>query len=356
MPSRFRSVGVSSPASTSDRGINLLALGVAVVIVVAAVVVVSLTSGITSGGPRSCRSASNSESPFACDSVWNARLPNNVPVASTSTAYTATVEGQLAHYGAWINSYSYSIPVYKVGPGQSRVPVTLDIGGAGADSLAAAFHAGVPIPTSAVAARGTDQSMVVWQPSSDTLWEFWHAQKVGGVWHARWGGVMHDVSANPGYYSNRDYWGASASGLSILGGLISPAELRSGRIDHALAMAIPKAAAGRFVFPAQRTDGSDRSSSAIPEGTRFRLSPRINVASLHLPRFTEMVALAAQRYGLIVRDQAGAVSLYVQQPAPGNPNPYYGRGGLFDGEGPAELLHDFPWRDLEVVRPPSPPR
>ena len=357
MPSRTQAnAGMSLRASPSDRRLNLVALGIAALIALAAVVVVSMTSSVTSSGPRSCRTTSNSESPFACDSVWNARLPTDAPLASTSSTYTATLDAQLTHYGAWINSYSYSIPVYKVGPSQPRAPVTLDIGGSGAQTLAAAFHAGAPIPANAVAAAGTDQSMVVWQPSSDTLWEFWHAQKVSGVWHARWGGVMHNVSANPGYYSNREYWGGSASGLSILGGLISPSELRSGRIDHALAMAIPHAAAGRFVFPAQRTDGNDRSANAIPEGTRFRLNPRIDVASLHLPRFTEMVALAAQRYGIIVRDQSGAVSLYVQQPSPGQPSPYYGRGGLFGGQGPSQLLHDFPWRDLEVVQPPASPR
>jgi hypothetical protein len=336
--------------AASDRRLNVIALGISGVVALAAIAVIVF---MTSSGPRSCRSTTNSESPFACDSVWNARLPNDSPIASTSPAYTAALAAQVAHYGPWINSYSYSVPLYKVGPSQPRVPVALDISGSGAQTLAADFHAGVPIPADAVAAPGSDQHMVVWQPSSDTLWELWHAEKVNGVWHARWGGEMHNVSSNPGYYRNRDYWGASATGLSILGGLIGPAELRSGRIDHALALAIPHAAAGRFVFPAQRTDGNDHGADAIPEGTRFRLNPRVNVAALHLPHFTEMVALAAQRYGMIVRDQSGAVSLYVQQPSLGQPNPYYGPGGLFGGLGSSQLLRAFPWRDLEVVRPPS---
>ena len=361
MPNRRRAdAAVSLRASASDRRLNVLALGIAGVVAVVAIAIIVLmtsnTSNVTPSGPRACRSPSNSESPFACNSVWNARLPDDAPIASASSTYTAALQAQVTRYGAWINSYSYSIPVYKVGPSQPRVPVTLDIGGPGAQSLAADFHAGVPIPSGAVAAAGTDRSMVVWQPSTDTLWEFWHAQKIDGVWHARWGGEMKHVSSNPGYYKNRDYWGGSATGLSILGGLIGPAELRSGHIDHALAMAIPHAAAGRFVFPAQRTDGNDRSAGAIPEGTRFRLNPRVNVAALHLPRFTKMAALAAQRYGIVVRDQSGSVSLYVQQPAPGRPNPYYGRGGLFGGLDPSELLRAFPWRDLEVVQPPSPSR
>jgi hypothetical protein len=82
------------------------------------------------------------------------------------------------------------------------------------------------------------------------------------------------------------------------------AELRAGHINHALALAIPHAAAGVYAFPAQRTDGNDRDAGAIPEGTRFRLNPKLDISSLHLPPFTRMVATAVQRYGMIVRDQA----------------------------------------------------
>ena len=85
-------------------------------------------------------------------------------------------------------------------------------------------------------------------------------EKVDGVWHARWGGEMQKVSSNPGYYSNRDYWGGSATGLSLLGGLIGPAELQSGQIDHALAMAIPACRVGSVRIPssADRRQRSQR--------------------------------------------------------------------------------------------------
>ena len=138
---------------------------------------------------------------------------------------------------------------------------------------------------------------------------------------------------------------------AVAWGLIGIRELQSGHIDHALALAIPHAATGVVVFPAQRSDGNDRAHGAIPEGTRFRLDPRLNIAALHLPPVVQALAKAAQRYGMIVRDQSGAVTLYAQDPTPLGRNPYYGPHGLFDGLSPAVLMRYFPWHSLQVVRP-----
>jgi hypothetical protein len=294
----------------------------------------------------------DSESPFACSSVWNAPLAANAPLSPQSSRYAAQIVGQVKEYGAWINTYSYSVPVYTVSKVQPRVPVTLDTSGAGsADELAQAFKQGVPIPQGAKAAAGQDQHMVIWQPSTNTMWEFWHAQQVNGTWHARWGGKMMNVSSNPGYFSNPSDWGATATSLPLMGGLIGIRELESGHIDHALAIAIPHAAAGVVAFPAQRSDGNERTPGAIPEGTRFRLDPLLNLATLTVPPVVRILAEAAQRYGMIVRDQAGAVSLFGQDPTPLGMNPYYGAHGLFDGMSPAVLMRYFPWNDLQVVRP-----
>ncbi len=268
---------------------------------IAAIVIVLV---VTSGGSKvpklrmpahgSCRNVSNSESPFACSSVWNAPLAANAPLSPRSASYTSQLVAQMKEYGGWINSYSYSVPVYTVGQNQARVPVTLDTSGAGsADELAQAFKHGVPIPSGAKPAAGEDRHMVVWQPSTNTMWEFWHAQRLNGVWHARWGGKMTNVSSNPGYFTDPPDWGATATSLPLLGGLIGVSELRSGHIDHALAMAIPHAATGVFAFPAQRSDGNEHNSAGIPEGTRFRLNPKIDVAKLAVPPVVRILAEAA---------------------------------------------------------------
>jgi hypothetical protein len=290
--------------------------------------------------------------PFSANSVWNAPLPANAPILPQSPTYVTELQQQMQSHGEWINTNQYSIPVYTVRANQPLVPVKLDQSGPGSvDELARTFAAGVPIPAGAQSAAGSDQSLVIWQPSRNVEWEFWRAHQVGGVWHAYWGGKMTDVSGNPGYFDNPSDWGGSATSLDLLGGLMTFSDLRSGRIDHALAMAIPTAAQGRFVYPAQRGDGHDPSPSAIPEGTRFRVNPHLNIDALHLPPLTRMMALAAQRYGIIVRDQAGSVSFYGQDPTPTGSDPYAGPHGLLDGMAPYQLLRAFPWSQLQVVSP-----
>lgn len=346
----------------TERRLNLIAGAVGIVCVAALVIVLVLV--VTSGGPRSaggpkssvtprtCRQVGNSESPFACTSVWNAPLSADAPLSPRSSEYVAQLLSQVREYGGWINSYSYSVPVYTVARDQPLVPVTLDTSGPGlVEELAQTFKQGVPIPRGAKAAAGSDQHMVIWQPSTNTMWEFWHAQQVNGVWHASWGGKMSNVSSNPGYFTPQSDWGATATSLPLLGGLIGIRELQSGHVDHALALAIPHAAFGVVAFPAERSDGNERTPGAIPEGTRFRLDPRLDIAGLHVPEAVRILAEAAQRYGMIVRDQSYAVTLYAQDPTPLGRNPYYGPHGLFDGLSPAVLMRYFPWQALQVVRP-----
>jgi hypothetical protein len=326
-------------------------------LVVAGVAAVILAIVLSGGHSPATRTHGRTRPPtpprvFAANSVWNEPLPVDAPLAPQSSTYVTELQQQIQTHSEWINTNQYSIPVYTVGRNQPLVTVKLDQSGPGSvDELAHVLAAGVPIPAGAQAAAGTDQSLVIWQPARNVLWEFWRAHRVNGVWHAYWGGKMSDVSANPGYFENPSDWGGSATSLSFLGGLITISDLRSGRIDHALAMAIPTAAQGRFVYPAQRSDGHDPSPSAIPEGTRFRLNPHLNIDALHLPPLTRMMALAAQRYGIIVRDQAGSVAFYAQDPTPTGSNPYTGAHGLFDGMAPDQLLRAFPWNQLEVVSP-----
>ena len=60
-----------------------------------------------------------------------------------------------------------------------------------------------------------------------------------------------------------------------------------------------------------------------------------------------MIAEAAQRYGLVVRDQTGnGISLFGEDPSPRPRNPYR---RYFLGRTPAELLANFPWDRLQVL-------
>jgi hypothetical protein len=238
---------------------------------------------------------------FAPSSFWNSPLPDDVPTDPDSAAVTAELlrhvkDGVASNLPPTINTSSYTPPIYTVGARQARTRVKLDRPPGLAPDLERAFAA-VPLPA------------------------------VFGPPHAN--------------------WGTTASGLPLVGGLITPRELRAGRIDHALALAVPMVRARQFARPAQRTDGISTCPYSVPEGARFRLDPALDVSALGLPGPTAALARAAQRYGIIVRDQSGSVAFYAQNAASLQPDPY---PALFQGQAPQALLKNFPWSRLELVR------
>lgn len=294
---------------------------------------------------------------FDARSFWNAPL-SGVSVDPSSPALVQSLVAEVqretqTRVGPWIATSTSSTPLYRVGASQPRVRVHLDAQGTPGEAALQRAFAAVPIPQHAKPAPGQDRHMTVWQPSTDRLWEFWQARRASDGWHASWGGAIRRVSRSPGYYTAsawpgaRRNWGATASSLPVIGGTMTMQELRRGSIHHALALALPAPRAAAFAWPAQRTDGTG-DVTALPEGARLRLSPTVDVRSLHLPRLARMIAEAAQRYGLVVRDQTHkGISLFAEDPQGRQTTPY---GRLFAGRSPLELLANFPWDRLEVLR------
>jgi hypothetical protein len=142
----------------------------------------------------------------------------------------------------------------------------------------------------------------------------------------------------------------AATGLSVTAGLVQYREMKQGRITHAMSLAIPRTARyDRFVYPAQRSDGWDRSAAALPEGTRLRLDPKVRVSALHLSRAGTVIARAAQRYGFIVTDTAGSVSVIAEDVSSSRPRTENWETLL---QGPSySVLKGFPWSRLQVLRP-----
>jgi hypothetical protein len=301
---------------------------------------------------------------FAPTSVWNRALASDAAIDPRSPQLVAALAAEAAREmragtGPWISTTSYSTPFYVVGPRQPTVRVALDDPTAHwRVGLQAALHA-VPIPPGARPARGTDAQLTVYQPSTDRLWEFWKLRREADGWHAAWGGAIEHVSTSPGYYTatswpgSAPHWGATASSLPLIAGTMTIAELSEGVIPHALAMEVPFARASVHTWPAQRTDGRNPDPLSLPEGARLRLDPSLDVRALKLPRLTEQMALAAQRYGIVARDQSThAIGFYAEDPTPTGTNPYRPgvRGGFFGGRYPSDLLARFPWRSLRVLR------
>jgi hypothetical protein len=296
---------------------------------------------------------------FSPTSFWNTTPAAEAPLDPQSgpivSAFQAEIGKELSmHHGPSISTTSYGVPIYTVGANQPLVRVQLT-SQSPAPNLQAAFSA-VPLPPDAKPTEGTDGTLVVWQPASDRLWEFWRLRKGTEGWEASWGGAMEHTSSDSGAYgpgvwpNSKTWWGSSASSLSIAGGLITLEDLERGEINHALAMAIPNIRAKEFSLPAQRTDGKSTSPSSLPEGAHLRLDPSLDLSTLSMPPLTRMIAEAAQRYGIFIRDYSSVAHFFAQDPSSLPTNPFLGPQGYFEGRYPGELLASFPWEHLQLLQ------
>lgn len=292
---------------------------------------------------------------FAPTSFWYTRIPANAPLHSNSAGFVADFLRQVrSYYGnVAINTTAYASPVYEPASGISTSKITQwDCQHKGfLDASLATQWTAVPVPSYATPSDGSDGEMTIYQPDSNTLWEFWQARKVNGQWQACWGGKMQNVSASSGIWPPG--YGTTATGLPFIGGQITAEELKRGEIRHAIGIAlVDLERAGVYSWPANRSDGSNPGGAAnrIPEGLRLRLDPSLNVDALSLHPVARIIAKAAQQYGFVVWDKAGAISLRVQNPksytALGQPDPYT---ALFNGTQSYAILNGFPWDKLQFL-------
>ena len=231
---------------------------------------------------------------FAPNSYVHTPLAPDAPLDPKSPVWVAGLLQQVKdHYGTIaVGSGEYSPPVYIAAADQPTVRVV----------AARQWEAGwsfpplqeqwlaVPVPGNFQPAAGTDKEAVIYQPATGRYWEFWAAEPTGRKtrnsagrdvkeWRAGWGGRIDGLSDSPGYFKTtaEGYkFGATATGLPYLAGLITIAELRAGAINHALHFAIPTIRKGVWAAPAQRSDGAADQVDAIPEGVTFRFPANLD--------------------------------------------------------------------------------
>lgn len=284
-------------------------------------------------------------------SFWNRPLDPNTVIDPISSGAIALLLSQIKTHGAGINTTSWSTPIYEVPADQPTVLVRLNPTRKSA-ALQSAWSA-VPLPADAKPSAGTDSNIVVWQPSMDRIWEFWQMSKMATGWEAGWGGAMEHVSTGPGVYTAQSWpgaasnWGCTASSLPVAGGVVTLDDVARGFVDHVLSVAIREPRRGVFVAPAHRTDGSSSDPMSIPEGAMLRLDPALSLSSLGLPPITMMLAEAAQRYGIVVRDQTSpGIVFYGEDPTPTGTNPFT---TLMGGKSPSAAIAAFPWSHLQLL-------
>lgn len=164
----------------------------------------------------------------------------------------------------------------------------------------------IRIPNAARRAGGADAHLTVISRASGWEYDFYKVRskpRGGGRLVFRWGGRTRLGGDGRGS-------GATASGFGGAAGIIRAAELRAGRIKHALFM-VARCDAGRWVYPADKSGSSCAnrgiaSDGAPPMGARLQLamgSAEIN--ALRVPSWKKTILRAMARYGLYLGDTGG---------------------------------------------------
>ena len=302
----------------------------------------------------------SAQSTFSPESFRNTPLPADAPLDTLSGPYVNDLAGKVEGYGASVNHAAYSTPVYTVTTRHKRRQVFVtDPAHRGCDTGSPCLveqWRRVPLPKYPVPAPGSDGWMVVHQPATDTMWEFFRFRVANGKPMAAYGGRIEHVSQNPGYYTSTpgSGFGAAATGIPLLAGLQRIGELRAGSIDHVVSFAMRDPQRG-YRWPAQRGDGRNALVTAAPEGTCFRLPANLDLESLGLTPYGLTLARAVQRYGMVMSDATTVGAAFFAEAGRKGTDPYTGPGGIFGGlqagGGPDGVLRGFPWRSLQALAP-----
>lgn len=202
----------------------------------------------------------------------------------------------------------------------------------------------VPIPPDAAPNRSSDGSMVIVDRQRRLVYEFWRAKHIANRWSASWGTI-----SRAGGPANRDIYGGpgtSGSGLSEATGVVTLSDLTSGRIDHPLVFG-SSITCSTFVSPAVGSDGTTPGPNCLPEGTRIRLDPSVDLAARPgITPFELMVGRALQTDGAVLKDTSGAPMSFMFQQPMATLNPYPSLGAPWDYWNMPHL----PWNTLRVLR------
>ncbi|WP_440220137.1 hypothetical protein [Dietzia sp. MNB45] len=275
--------------------------------------------------------------PFAPDSPFRTPVPADARVDPASDLVTAHLTGEGRVYAGLVE---FGIPVYTATADTPRYRVQClrtQWGPCPFDGV------DTPIPDGARPHTGSDGAMVVVDEGAQLSYEFWQAARTVPGWVTSFGAI------NPLAGSG---WGGAATGAgaSRLAGVVRVAEIERGEIEHALVLQSDNTCARMYRAPAIKTDGRSDRPDCVPQGSRLRLDPALDLDALGLPAAHLAVARAMQRYGGYVVDRGGSplsISFELAPDADGiYPGAVYRQAGLdWDYDG----LEQIPWDRLQLL-------
>jgi hypothetical protein len=284
---------------------------------------------------------------FSSDSYWNTSLPADAPIDPKSSAFIDFLNSDnSADYlrvvgtessGGWGEPIFWaepSDPIYKVK--QTRY------------TLPEAFATGIRIPSEARVPNTSDAQMTIYDVAEGSVYKLqkavydsatdtWSAG--GGSWYATASNGLHRS-----FEESNDERNHGHRGIPPATHAVRFDEIESGRIDHALKIAV-NTAHQEAVWPMTASDGDSLDPAALPQGARLRIKPSVDLNQLNLSPAARVIAEALQRYGAVVGDSSGSnTNLKVENTV------LEGKGWMWKDVLSATSLQAVPFDSYEVVR------
>ena len=289
---------------------------------------IALTSASTAHAATACRSMSLSRAaaagscwrPFASSSPFNTQLGTNPQLASDNAA----VQQHMQRYG-WAmggSTSGFSLPLdgsrpifyaspsdptmtihctSSEGPGTCQGANGVDINGAQ-----------ISVPARARPEDNWDAHVTIVETATGTEYDMWHTSISGSTITAGTGAETN-VANGSGTGG-----GGDAANFSLTAGLLRPAELESGHINHALVMVVPCTNAtgpnNGYTWPANGGWGDfcgeywqEQASDAPELGqlVKLNMSPG-QIASSGAPAWQQTIMTALATYGAYIEDTEGS--------------------------------------------------
>ena len=228
---------------------------------------------------------------FPANNPWRQDI-SHARVSRHSAAWVRSIGRGVHLHPDFGSNRTYGIPFQTVPATQKKVPIRFTAYGSESD------RGPYPVPLNAKVEAGSDRHVLV-ASANCHLYELFDAHRTTHGWKAASGAVF-DLRSNR---LRPDTWtSADAAGLPILPGLVRPAEVRAGHIDHALRFTVERTSR-YFIHPATHQAGATNSLSAPPMGARFRLKASFSLRGYHGAALVILKAL--KKYGMFVADNGG---------------------------------------------------
>lgn len=301
-------------------------------------VVGTSSSGGSTGGSGSVGGSAATGSPWHWNAATAALDPSSASKISAFENYAVGSGTYFVAAVAWADASS--------GTASYSVPVTGQV----IKSLTA------PIPPGTRPGSTFDQSLTV-RGSDGTDYDFSLADYNSSTGKIASADGAATVSAGAAFETPPG--NANGARLPLRAGLITPDDIKSGAINHALEFSMPNVGSSAAVYPAEGAYAY--TGSGLPFGAWVRLDPSVDVASLGLPPYEAEIAVALQKYGMFLRDVGSTLSILAsdQVNQGGNAVDWPAVGVTLPIPTPSGVPYArafssaFPWSKLQVLQPPA---